>query len=157
MKQTFTKLLIAARKKAGYTQEGAAERMNISRRAMADYEQGVRKPPDDVMIQMVKLYGSRYLGYAWLRESAVGRFILADIEPKAGLAATVMCISTALKKAAIVYDRLEEIACDEVVDASEEEDFDRCWHELDELKKSIQKLDFSQKGTHSSRGRKKWA
>ena len=55
MSQAFTKLLIQARKNAGYTQEAAAAILHISLRTIANYEAG-RIPTDSIVSEMMRVY-----------------------------------------------------------------------------------------------------
>ena len=50
-----------ARIVAGFTQEKAAEMLGISVRSLADYETGVRLPPNDVVNDMVMCYANTIL------------------------------------------------------------------------------------------------
>ncbi len=59
-----------ARKVAGLTQERAAELLGLSPRTLADYEAGLRLPPNDVADRMVTVYNSQLVGIQHLRNSA---------------------------------------------------------------------------------------
>ena len=67
-----------ARKAAGITQERAAEMMGISVRSVADYEAGVRIPPNDVVEMMVLCYNSQLLRLQHLRLGSLARSILPE-------------------------------------------------------------------------------
>ena len=58
-----------ARKVAGLTQERAAELLGLSPRTLADYEAGLRLPPNDVADRMVTVYNSQLLAVQHLRGS----------------------------------------------------------------------------------------
>ena len=53
-----------SRETAGYTQEQAAERLDISVRSLSAYENDEIIPPDDLVEKMVKLYNTKILGKA---------------------------------------------------------------------------------------------
>ena len=53
MQTDCTNIYQNARKAAGLTQERAAELMGLSARSLADYEAGLRLPPNDVADRMV--------------------------------------------------------------------------------------------------------
>lgn len=55
------------RETAGMTREQAAERLNCSVRALARYEAGEQRTPDDVAYRMAVLYDSQYLAVQHLR------------------------------------------------------------------------------------------
>lgn len=63
-------IYMIARKAAGYTREHAAELLGVSCRCLADYEAGVRTPPNDIAESMVDVYRRR----SW-RCSTCGRSI----------------------------------------------------------------------------------
>ena len=70
----------AARNVAGLTQERAAEMLGISVRSLADYETGVRTPPNEVVNDMVMCYNSQLLAIQHLRASAeAARKILPEV------------------------------------------------------------------------------
>lgn len=143
MNTDFTRTLILARKQAGFTQEQAAERLDLSRRGLAYYEEG-RTPPDATVARMIKVYSSQYLGYMFLSlELETGRLILPKIVQRPGLASGIMSIHVSIEKAARMYGRLEEIVCDELIDDTEIADYDRCWHELDDLLMSITAMKYA--------------
>lgn len=61
-----------ARKAAGLTQERAAELLglSLSLRSLADYESGLRVPPNDVADRMATVYNSQLLAVQHLRAAA---------------------------------------------------------------------------------------
>lgn len=152
MKRDFTTLMILARKNAGLTQESAAEQLGLSRRGLAYYEQG-KIPNDTIVAKMMQVYRSPYIGYAYLsEETAVGRALLPPITNVSGIASGVMQIRVAIKKAVKMYDRLEEICCDDVVSRDEQRDYERCWSELDQLMASVTAMKFSPRKGKSPAG-----
>jgi transcriptional regulator with XRE-family HTH domain len=140
MKSKFTNILIAARRDAGYTQEQAAERIGLSTRSVASYEQG-NVPPEDVVVKMMQVYKNTYIGYAYLSlESAVGRLILPEIQQTGGAASTALQLHISMGKAEKVFGRLEVICSDDVISLAEATDYKRCIDELDGLMKSVMSL-----------------
>lgn len=69
------------REAAGYTQERAAELLNISVRHLARIESGEQLPPDDIAYSMVMLYDSQYLAVQHLRRASQ---LAASILPPGG-------------------------------------------------------------------------
>lgn len=137
MNNQFSFLLAAARKSAGYTQEQAAERLNVATRTLAWYEQG-RIPPDNIMAHMMRLYNNAALGYEYLSTiSEVGRLVLPELREITGVAAGTMQLHIAIKKAVSVYETLERVCCDDKVDADEEDEYRQCWQELDLLMQDL--------------------
>ena len=116
-----------ARKVAGFTQERAAELLNLSVRSLADYETGLRSPPNDVADRMVTVYNSQLLAVQHLRASTqFARNLLPDI-PSMSLPEAVLTLVDAVYDFA--DDRLDreliDIARDGVISADERERFDR--------------------------------
>lgn len=56
------------REAAGLTQEAAAEQLNCSVRALARYEGGEQRTPDDIAYQMAVIYDSQFLALQHLRQ-----------------------------------------------------------------------------------------
>lgn len=132
MKDKFTELLIESRHIAGLTQEAAAERICISRRALANYEAG-GTPADDVMVRIIEVYDDYRIGYAYLAErTRTGQMILPDIKLM-GVAAGAITLHIQMGKMAQAYDRLEAICADDVISRAEIPDYCRCMNELDNL------------------------
>lgn len=60
-----------ARRAAGYTQEAAAEMMNLSVESLRAYETGRRIPAGDVVLQMVICYNAQRLAVQHLQETNI--------------------------------------------------------------------------------------
>lgn len=145
MKRTFTEYLLMARQNARLTQERAAEKIGISRRSLAYYEQG-RRPTDEVVARMVQVYDAQYLGYAYLaQETATGRAITSQFEQADGVASGVMQINVQIKKLDQMNDRVEEICMDNVVSNDELPEYKRYIDRLDKLYKYIAALKYAVK------------
>ncbi len=116
-----------ARQVAGLTQERAAEMLGISVRSLADYELGVRIPPNYVVDSMVTTYNSQLLGIQHLRESAnMARSILPEVQEMRLPEAVLTLIDAIYDFADDRLDReLIDIARDGVITGDEKERFDR--------------------------------
>ena len=68
MQGDCTNIYQSARKIAGLTQERAAELLGLSVRSLADYESGLRLPPNDIADRMVTVYNSQLLAVQHLRK-----------------------------------------------------------------------------------------
>lgn len=117
----------SARKIAGLTQERAAELLGLSARSLADYEAGLRLPPNDVADRMVTVYNSQLLAVQHLRNSTqIARDLLPDVKEMA-LPEAVLTLVDAVY--AFADDRLDreliDIARDGVISEDERERFDR--------------------------------
>lgn len=116
-----------ARKAAGLTQERAAELLSLSARSLADYESGLRLPPNDVADRMVVVYNSQVLAVQHLRNSTqFARDLLPDIQEMTLPEAVLTLIDAVYDFADDRLDReLIDIARDGVISEDERERFDR--------------------------------
>lgn len=71
------------RKKAGLTQEKAANKLHISRRQFQKYEMCKPRPPDDIVEKMTVLYGDKMLLWHYAKSHDIfGRFLPDIPEPE---------------------------------------------------------------------------
>lgn len=127
MQESCRNIYQAARKVAGFTQERAAEMMGVSQRSLADYELGVRLPPNDVVELMVMVYNSQLLAIQHLRNtSRFSRALLPDIQPMALPEAVLTLVDAVYDFADDRLDReLIDIARDGMISEEERPRFDR--------------------------------
>ena len=121
-----------ARKVAGLTQEKAAEMMGISVRSLADYETGVRIPPNDTVELMVMVYNSQLLATQHLRNSAqFARDLLPDVQEMRLSEAVLNLVDAIYDFADDKLDRqLIDIARDGVITEDERPQFERIVHKI---------------------------
>lgn len=122
-----------ARKVAGLTQERAAELLGLSVRSLADYESGLRLPPNDVADRMVTAYNSQLLAVQHLRASTqFARNLLPDVREMALPEAVLTLVDAVYSFADDRLDReLIDIARDGVISEDERERFD---HVIDKIR-----------------------
>lgn len=127
MQAPCTNIYQSARKAAGLTQERAAELLGLSVRSLADYESGLRLPPNDVADRMVMVYNSQVLAVQHLRNSTqFARDLLPEVTPMALPEAVLTLIDAVYDFADDKLDReLIDIARDGVISPDERERFDR--------------------------------
>lgn len=127
MQNDCTNIYQTARKVAGLTQERAAELLALSPRSLADYEAGLRLPPNDVADRMVTVYNSQLLAVQHLRNaSQLARNLLPDVRTMILPEAVLTLIDAVYAFADDKLDReLIEIARDGVISEDERERFDR--------------------------------
>lgn len=127
MQNDCTNIYQSARKIAGLTQERAAELLGLSPRSLADYESGLRLPPNDVADRMVTAYNSQLLAVQHLRNSTqFARDLLPDVQTMALPEAVLTLVDAVYSFADDRLDReLIDIARDGVISADERERFDR--------------------------------
>lgn len=127
MQNDCTNIYQTARKVAGLTQERAAELLVLSPRSLADYEAGLRLPPNDVADRMVTVYNSQLLAVQHLRNaSQLARNLLPDVRTMILPEAVLTLIDAVYAFADDKLDReLIDIARDGVISEDERERFDR--------------------------------
>lgn len=133
MQNDCTNVYQSARKIAGLTQERAAELLGLSPRSLADYESGLRLPPNDVADRMVTAYNSQLLAVQHLRNSTqIARDLLPDIKEMALPEAVLTLVDAVYSFADDRLDReLIDIARDGVISEDERERFD---HVIDKIR-----------------------
>lgn len=133
MQNDCTNIYQSARKIAGLTQERAAELLGLSVRSLADYEAGLRLPPNDVADRMVTAYNSQLLAVQHLRNSTqIARDLLPDVQTMALPEAVLTLVDAVYSFADDRLDReLIDIARDGVISPDERERFD---HVIDKIK-----------------------
>lgn len=127
MQNGCTNIYQNARKAAGLTQERAAELLGLSLRSLADYEAGLRLPPNDVADRMVTVYNSQLLAVQHLRNSTqFARDLLPDVQAMALPEAVLTLVDAVYSFADDRLDReLIDIARDGVISEDERERFNR--------------------------------
>ena len=133
MQNDCTNIYQSARKIAGLTQERAAELLGLSPRSLADYESGLRLPPNDVADRMVTAYNSQLLAVQHLRNSTqIARDLLPDVKEMALPEAVLTLVDAVYSFADDRLDReLIDIARDGVISEDERERFD---HVIDKIR-----------------------
>lgn len=118
-----TNIYKLVRIRANMPQSDSAEELAVSRRCLADYESGNRGVPDDIVLNMMRVYKADYLGYLHLQNSIVGKIVLPSVNPEIGIAAVAIGTHMALIKLAQSVNDLLSIAEDDTVDSTELERF----------------------------------
>lgn len=133
MKGDFAQAISLARKNAHLTQECAAEALGLSRRVLVYYEAGEILPCDEVVAKMMQVYGSKYLGYAYLSTaSATGQLLLPKVQ-LSGIASSAMQLRVNLRNVFNAYDSLETICADDVIAKEEADEYNRYCTRLESL------------------------
>jgi len=133
MQNDCTNVYQTARKVAGLTQERAAELLGLSLRSLADYEAGLRLPPNDVADRMVTVYNSQLLAVQHLRNcTQFARDLLPDVQAMSLPEAALMLIDAVYDFADDRLDReLIDIAWDGVISENERDRFE---HVVDKIR-----------------------
>ena len=142
MPETDKTIYKTCREAAGYTQERAAELLNLSVRQLARFEAGELIPGDDIAYSMVVLYDSQYLAVQHLRSAShLAAAILPPVEQTTLQAATIRLFTSFARWADTRRDKqLLEIAEDGVIDEEERPIFDEIVRELGGLVKDFYEL-----------------
>lgn len=134
------------RKTAGFTQERAAELLNVSVDALRDYEQGQRLVPSDVASAMCDVYQAPYLAVQHLRiSSELGKKVVPEIQLK-DLPEAVLGVLAAVQRFEAKRDAMVAIAADGQITASERAEWEEILKMIDNLAAAVQNVKFSKGG-----------
>lgn len=132
-----------ARRAAGYTQEAAAELLDLSVESVRAYETGLRVPGNDTVERMVEVYSTQHLAYQHLKSTnALMSRVVPTLEPRNIMEAAVRLnnrMNRFLK--ANTADRLMELAEDGEITAEERKEFEEIVLSIRELTKAMLELD----------------
>lgn len=132
-----------ARETKGYTQEKAAELLNVSVGSIQAYEGGKTQVPNDIVVEMCNIYGNERLAYQHLRLSAVGKMVLPDIDEKVSFTVSMLMFLKQANDLIAYKDDLIVIGADGVIDESERKRFDEIITQMGKFKATIYNLEFS--------------
>lgn len=158
MTESSRNIYMIARKAAGYTREHAAELLGVSCRCLADYEMGVRVPPNDIAESMVDTYQAPQLALQHLRSiNATARRILPDMENRRLPEAVLTLISRIYAFADNHRDKqLIQIAADGVISPEERPEFDRITEELDAIIQAAFAVAYNEGGNEYEKSNEKY-
>jgi len=143
MPENFRNIYKIARRAAGYTQEAAAEMLNISVESIRAYETGRRIPAGDVVLQMMFCYNAQRLAAQHLQETSVlFNSVVPPLEKRTVLE-TAIRIYNRLRRFQQEnrLDRLMAIAEDGRIDNGERPEFDAIIADLREIIRSCLELE----------------
>ena len=148
MYQSYLSIYQAGRKTAPlvrYSQEQAAERLDVSVESLKDYETCIRVPPNAVVYGMVQLYQTPWLALEHLRQtSGILAVLPGDIQIQPLPTAAIQLINRVLDFAEHHRDReLLRIAEDGVIDDRERPEFDAIVQDLDGIIRAALQVKFT--------------
>lgn len=115
-----------ARKAAGYTQEAAAELLDLSVESIRAYETGIRVPGNDTVERMVEVYNTQHLAYQHLKTTnALMSRVVPTLEQRDFSQAAIRMknrVNRFFK--ADVADRLLELADDGKISDDERDEYE---------------------------------
>lgn len=149
MSGEYPNLYQRARKRAGLTQEEAAERLALSPESLKQYEGGRRTPPDTVVGRMVEVYGVPYLALEHSEETDTLGVLPRVWETSLPMAS--IALRNRLHDATGRLDALLRIAEDGRIDEDERPEFDEIVTELRSTMAAIYQVIYSPEGTKKER------
>ena len=120
---------------AGYSQERAAELLDISVESLRAYETGRRVPPGEVVVRMMDLYNCQYLAVSHLRSSEACASFLPDVK--------LQDLPTAILRLQKELNDFLDITCDGVISPEERPRWERVLKELDDVSAAIMAVKFA--------------
>ena len=143
MPENFRNIYKIARRAAGYTQEAAAEMMNLSVESLRAYETGRRIPAGDVVLQMVICYNAQRLAVQHLQETNIlFNSVVPPLEDRNMLEVAVRIYNRLRSfQEDNRLDRLLAIAEDGVIDDKERPEFEAIIADLRQIIQSGLELD----------------
>ena len=143
MSQEYRNIYQIARESTGFTQEKAAELMDVSVESVRAYEGSKRIPPDKIVIKMIEIYDARYLAYQHLKTSAeVGQKYLPEIQIQE-LPIAILKLQKEVSDFIKCRDLMIEITCDGIIDENEKPEWDSILNKLDNVSSAILALKFA--------------
>ncbi len=140
--KTTANIYKTAREMTTFTQESAAEQLHISVESVRAYETDKRRPADDIVALMVKIYDNKYLGYQHLRSSPLNS-IIPEVE-LCSIQQSAMKLLRLLRHFAKDerVEQLLEIAEDGIIDEFEMPIYLDIMDELNDIVQTVLSLDF---------------
>lgn len=133
MKETCRNIYQLARHCADLTQLEASELLNVSVRALGNYELGNTTPHGDIVEDMVRAYNAEWLGYEHLRQSTqLGKRILPRIDIS-DIAKSVLVLQKESNDVDDIKNCMVKIACDGIIHEHEEERWSEVTKEIREM------------------------
>lgn len=132
----------SARESAGFTQEKAAEHLDLSVESLRSYEVDRRTPSNKIVAKMVDIYANKYLAYQHLKNTELGEAI-----PNINLTNLPMAV---LKMQKEINDFLKcredliEITCDGVISEDEKERWDEIMKEMNDVMNAMMSIKFAE-------------
>lgn len=135
----YHNISLIGRRRAGMTQEEWAEALGVSVRSVGDYEAGRALPSDATVVKMAEVAKLDAICY-WHMRQALG--YASDILPEVevlDLGQAVVCLLKELRDLdkRDVVGQLLDMADDGIIDANEEENFQRICAELRDVIQAV--------------------
>ncbi len=130
MNKEFAKMCYFARIETGLSVKNASELLNICERQLNYYESGQKNIPDDIVAKMIKVYVNPELGYEYLRQTKTGQELALPAINMKGISSRTLQLRVCIKNVIDVLNELDIIACDDVIDQKEINNFLDCMKQI---------------------------
>lgn len=127
---------------AGYSQERAAELLDISVESLRAYETGRRVPLGEVVVRMMDLYNCQYLAVSHLRSSEACASFLPDVKLQ-DLPTAILRLQKELNDFLKCREEVLDITCDGVISPEERPRWEKVLKELDDVSAAIMAVKFA--------------
>lgn len=141
MATNFGLLLAYARKKAGYTQEQAAELIDMDVRTLARYECNEALPKIETMDKLCEIYQDEFIGYEYLLNYKLGKRLFSHLR-ECSLAESTLSFAVNLQEAKNYLSDLMVICRDGQIDQKEKPKYTKIINALRLVAKDILLLRF---------------
>lgn len=131
MREHCINIYKTARVNASLTQEQASELLNVSCRALSDYENGKYKVPDDLVVSMTEKYYASWLPIMHLKNVAIG--LSLDNVTFKELSGSTVGFQSSLGHIQDVLRHLIDVVSDNVIDEQEIKTVERIQDKLFDL------------------------
>lgn len=142
MVQNYRNIYQIARESTSLTQEKSSELLDISVDSLRAYEGGKRTPPENIVIDMAKIYNRPYLILQHYQNTLIGRELFPNIQIKY-LAEAVLTFLDELEDLEGIKKLMIKISRDGQVDESENDDWEMIMKILDEMVCAIITIKFA--------------
>lgn len=142
MEQNYRNIYQIARERTSLTQEKSSELLDISVDSLRAYEGGKRTPPENIVIDMAKIYNRPYLILQHYQNTLIGKKLFPNIQIKY-LAEAVLTFLDELEDLEGIKKLMIKISRDGQVDESENDDWEMIMKILDEMVCAIITIKFA--------------
>ncbi|MBE6088135.1 MAG: helix-turn-helix transcriptional regulator [Clostridium beijerinckii] len=142
MVENYRNIYQIARGCTSLTQEKSSELLDISVDSLIAYEGGKRTPPENIVIDMAKIYNRPYLILQHYQNTLIGKELFPKIEVK-HLAEAVLTFLDELEDLESIKKLMIKISRDGQVDEDEKDDWQMIMKTLDEMVCAIITIKFA--------------
>ncbi|AGF54773.1 transcriptional regulator [Clostridium phage HM T] len=142
MVQNYRNIYQIARENTSLTQEKSSELLDISVDSLRAYEGGKRTPPENIVIDMAKIYNRPYLILQHYQKTLIGKELFPNIQIKY-LAEAVLTFLDELEDLETIKKLIVKISRDGQIDENEKDDWEMIMKILDEMVCAIITIKFA--------------